>query len=136
MDDKKAPRKQRHTAKRVFKRLHEETDGFDCSYRLVAEYVSAKKKEFKLGRKEGYIPLIHRPGEAQGGFGAADFYEAGKHHSGKYFVMSFPYSNAGYLQLHYGENMECLLESMVAIFEYSDSIKCGITFRVDQPYRI
>ena len=28
--DKLAPRKQRHTAKRVFKRLKDEADGFDC----------------------------------------------------------------------------------------------------------
>lgn len=33
--DKLAPRKQRHTAKRIFKRLKDETDGFNCSYRLV-----------------------------------------------------------------------------------------------------
>ena len=38
-DDKKLPRKQRHTAKRVFRRLEKEAAGFNCSYRLVAEYV-------------------------------------------------------------------------------------------------
>ena len=30
-DDKKAPRKQRHTAKRVFNRLTKEAEGFDCN---------------------------------------------------------------------------------------------------------
>ena len=39
LDDRKAPRKQRHTAKRAFKRLQTETGDFDCSYRLVAQYV-------------------------------------------------------------------------------------------------
>lgn len=34
--DKKVPRKQRHTAKRVFHRLKDEVKDFDCSYRLVA----------------------------------------------------------------------------------------------------
>lgn len=127
-DDKAAPRKQRHTAKRVFKRLQQETEGFEGSYRLVAAYVSAKKKELNLGRKEGYIPLIHHPGESQGDFGAADFYEGGKQHSGKYFVMTFPYSNAGYLQLHYGENTECLLESMAAIFTHIGGVPTEIWF--------
>lgn len=42
--DKLAPRKQRHTAKRVFKCLKDEADGFDCSYRLVALYVKQKKR--------------------------------------------------------------------------------------------
>ena len=39
MEDKKVPRKQRHTARRVYRRLGKEVDGFDCSYRLVAQYV-------------------------------------------------------------------------------------------------
>ena len=34
--DKLAPRKQRHSATRVFIRLKDEADGFDCSYRLGA----------------------------------------------------------------------------------------------------
>lgn len=41
-------------------------------------------------------------GDSQGDSGAADFYESGVQHSGKYFVLSFPYSNGGYLKLHYG----------------------------------
>ena len=127
-EDKKAPRKQRHTAKRVFKRLRKEADGFNCSYRLVAEYVKKKKLELNLKRKEGFIPLNHSPGEAQGDFGAADFYENSMRHSGKYFVLDFPYSNGGFLQLHYGENMECLLESMKAIFEHIGGVPTEIWF--------
>ena len=53
--DKLAPRKQRHTAKRVFRRLQKEAAGFDCSYRLVAMYVSHKKKELHLNQKDGSI---------------------------------------------------------------------------------
>jgi transposase len=44
-EDRKAPRKQRHTARRVYQRLKEEYPSFPCSYRTVAEYVAAKKKE-------------------------------------------------------------------------------------------
>ena len=44
MDDKKVNRKQRHSAMRVFNRLKAEVQGFDCSYRLVAEYVSERKE--------------------------------------------------------------------------------------------
>lgn len=58
--------------------------------------------------------LEHSPGESQVDFGCADFYENGKlHHEAKYLVLSFPYSNGGYLQLNYGENMECLLEVFI-----------------------
>ena len=128
LDDKSAPRKQRHTAKKVFKRLVKEVGGFNCSYRLVADYVKARKLELNLMKKEGFIPLIHNPGEAQGDFGAADFYENGTRRSGKYFVLDFPYSNGGYIQLHYGENMECLLESMKAIFEHIGGVPTEIWF--------
>lgn len=117
-EDKQAPRKQRHTAKRVFNRLVEEVKGFDCSYRTVAAYYATKHKEIFNNISDGFIPLEHRPGEAQVDFGAADFYENGKRISGKYLEVSFPYSNKGYLQLFYGENMECLLEGLDAIFRH------------------
>ncbi len=127
--DKKAPRKQRHTARRVYRRLKKEVAGFDCSYRTVANYVSAKKKELNINKKEGYLPLKHRPGEGQADFGTADFIENGKlHHEAKYLVLSFPYSNGGYLQLNYGENLECLLEGLVAIFEHMGGVPTEIWF--------
>lgn len=127
--DKLAPRKQRHTAKRVYKRLKDEDKGFDCSYRLVALYVKQKKEALRLKRTDGYIPLEHHPGEGQTDFGTADFYENGKlHHEAKYLVLSFPYSNGGFFQLNYGENMECLLESLVAIFEHIGGVPTEIWF--------
>ena len=67
--------------------------------------------------------------EAQADFGTADFYENGKlHHEAKYLVLSFPYSNGGFFQLNYGENMECLLEGLVAIFEHIGGVPTEIWF--------
>lgn len=86
------------------------------------------KEEVKFTHSRGYIHLVHRPGEAQAGFNAADFYESGVRKSGKYFTLSFPYSNGGYIQLKYGENMECLLEAMRAIFEYIGCVPQEIWF--------
>lgn len=128
-EDRKAPRKQRHTAKRVYDRLNEEVEGFDCSYRLVADYVAEKKKQLNLAKQEGSIPLEHHPGEAQADFGTADFHENGKlHEEAKYLVMSFPHSNGGYLRLNYGENLECLLEGLQAMFEYIGGVPTEIWF--------
>ena len=127
--DKLAPRKQRHTAKRVYKRLKDEAENFNCSYRLVALYVRARKEELRLNKSNGYIPLEHRPGEAQADFGYADFYENGRlHHEAKYLVLSFPFSNGGFLQLNYGENMECLLEGLAAMFEHIGGVPTEIWF--------
>jgi transposase len=129
VSDKKAPRKQRHTAKRIHERLLNEVEGYDCSYRLVAEYVAAKKKELNLDKQKNYIPLIHVPGEAQSDFGPADFIENGHYYKErKYLVLSFPFSNGGYLQLNYGENMECLLEGLQMIFEHIGGVPTEIWF--------
>lgn len=127
-DDKKAKRKQRHTAKRVYDRLVKKYGSdFNCSYRTVAGYVAKRKKEI-FETKTGYLPLEHIPGEAQADFGDADYYENGRLYSGKYLNLSFPYSNKGYFQLFKGENMECLLEGMIAIFEHIDGVPSRIWF--------
>ncbi|MBQ6489633.1 MAG: transposase [Solobacterium sp.] len=133
--EKRTPRKQRHTAKQIHKRLKKEVPGYNCSYRLTAEYVSAKKKELRLKKTDSYIPLIHRPGEGQADFGFSAFYENGKfHEKGKYLVLSFPYSNGAYLQLNYGENTECLLEGLQAmpfrISLYSGNLSVSISLVV------
>ena len=127
-EDRNHPRKQRHTARKVFNRLTKEVPGFDCSYRLVAEYVRCQKEALNLKRNEGFLPLEHHPGEAQADFGSAEFYEHGKLISGKYLVLSFPWSNAGYLQLFYGENIECLLEGLDAIFRHIGGVPHEIWF--------
>ena len=128
LKDKHAPRKQRHTARRVFNRLKEEIPEFNCSYRTVSTYYNVKKKEIFSQAKIGYLPLEHQPGEAQVDFGAADFYENGTLHSGKYLEVSFPYSNKGYLQLFYGENMECLLEGLHTIFTHIGAVPEEVWF--------
>jgi transposase len=128
IEDKQAPSKQRHTAQRVFNRLKKECPGFDCSYRTVATYYAKRHKEIFSQGKVGYLPLEHHPGEMQADFGTADFYENGTRKTGKYLDVSFPYSNKGYLQLFYGENMECLLEGLVAIFTHIRAVPQEIWF--------
>lgn len=124
--DKLAPRKQRHTAVRIFERLKEECGYTGCRTSVIV-YVGEKKKD-KKSASDGFIPLIHKPGEAQGDFGTATFFEGEKQIEGKYFVLSFPQSNAGYIQLKYGENLECLLESLASIFEHIGGVPTEIWF--------
>lgn len=117
-EDKKARKKQRHTAKRIYDRLRKEYgNAFDCSYRTVAGYVAGKKKEI-YQNAPGYLPLEHIAGEAQVDFGKAEFYENGIKFDGFYLNVSFPHSNGGYLQLFKGENQECLFEGLTAIFQH------------------
>lgn len=127
-EDRKAKRKQRHTAKRVFCRL-EEIYGkdFDCSYRTVAGYVREKKA--RIYKKESaYLPLEHIPGEAQADFGDCQFYLKGKLTEGKFFNLSFPASNKGYVQVYRGENTECLFEGLIAVFSSIGGVPIRIWF--------
>jgi len=127
-EDKKARVKQRHTAKRIYDRLREKyKDKFNCSYRTVAGYVAMKKKEL-FQKNTCKLPLVHIPGEAQADFGQADFYENGTLYHGSYLNVSFPNSNAGFLQLFKGENQECLLEGLKNIFEHIGGVPRRIWF--------
>lgn len=68
--DLEAPRKQRHTARRVFGRLVAE-QGYAGAESTVRAYVCGRRREIGLARKV-FVPQVHPPGmEAE-----ADFYEA------------------------------------------------------------
>ena len=69
--DEGAPRKQRHTASQVFRRLRDE-HGYAGGYDQVRRYVQARRRD----RRETFIPLDHPPGhraEADFGHIQADF---------------------------------------------------------------
>ncbi len=64
-EDKQFPKKQRHTAVRIYHRIKEM--GYQGKYTQAKEAV----REIKRLKKEVYMPLNHRPGEAQVDFGYA-----------------------------------------------------------------
>jgi hypothetical protein len=64
--DKKAPKKQRHTAKRILERLRKE-HGYIGGHTVVQEEV----RRWKQRSAEVFMPLTHRPGEVQADFGTA-----------------------------------------------------------------
>jgi len=64
-EDKTLPKKQRHTAKRIYERIREM--GYEGKYTQVKEAV----RELMRVKQEVFMPLIHRPGEAQVDFGYA-----------------------------------------------------------------
>src|SRR5262245_43062252 len=70
--DQKAPRKQRHSAHRIFVRLGKEVEGCDISERRVREYVQDWKLRHAINRCEVFVPQVYQLGvEAQ-----VDWYEA------------------------------------------------------------
>ncbi len=127
--DRKAPRKQRHCAKKVYKELKKQyPETFNCSYKTVANYFKVRKKELLKTPETSAMPLVHKAGEAQVDFGSATYFENCRRIDGKYLEVTFPFSNKGYLQLFPGENMECLLEGLVAIFKHINFVPRVIWF--------
>ena len=59
-DDHQVPRKQRHTAKRIYERLRDEY-GLDCGYTIVKDYVWEHRRQ----TREMFVPLSHPSGHAQ-----------------------------------------------------------------------
>lgn len=73
IEDTTAPRKQRHTAKRILARLIEEHAAQDLSYSTVRDYVRVRRAQIDVeaGRRiEVFVPQEHAPGaEAEVDFG-------------------------------------------------------------------
>lgn len=64
--DRQAPRKQRHTAHRIWQRLLIEVRGCDLRERTVRQYVQRRKRELGLDARETFVPQSYSWGaEAQ-----------------------------------------------------------------------
>ena len=70
--DHKAPRKQRHTARRIHQRIRAELPGCEVAESTVREYVRERKQQLGFIRRETFVPQSYAWGsEAQ-----VDWYEA------------------------------------------------------------
>ena len=125
--DRKLPRKQRHTAMRIYHRLVDE-QGYQGSYSSVKRYVRKKKFVLKLAA-EGYLPLAQPCGYGQVDFGESLYYDAqGKERKGYALTVSFPQSNKGYTQFFPSQNQECLLEGLKRVFERIGGVPLRLRF--------
>ena len=121
--DGHAPRKQRHTAWRIFQRLRDE-HGFTGGYTIVKDAVRA----WKQGRQEVFLPLSHPPGEAQVDYGEATVKLAGEVTKVAMFVMTLPYSGAIFVRVFPRECTETFLEGHRQAFEYFDGVPRRISY--------
>src|SRR5450755_1458125 len=72
VSDQKAPRKQRHTAHRIWCRLKAEQSEVDVAESTVRQYVRKRKMELGLLHGEVFIPQTYQWGQE----GQVDWYEA------------------------------------------------------------
>lgn len=93
-EDLKVPRKQRHTAKRVFDRLRDER-GFTGGYTIIKDYMRERDQR----RQEVFVPLAHPPGHGQADFGEAMVVIGGVERKAHFFVLDLPHSDGSLLAL-------------------------------------
>jgi transposase len=109
--DRDAPRKQRHTARRIWERLRDE-HAADVAERTVREYVHGRRRERGEG-VQAFVPQVHAAGvEAEVDWGEAHVAMAGTQlkvylfhmracHSRAAFAMAFPHcSQQAFLEAH------------------------------------
>jgi len=93
--DKAIHRKQRHTAKWIFKRLRDE-HAFIGSYTIIKDYVRER------GRRsvEMFVPLARSPGHAQADFGEAVVVIGGVEQKAHFFVLDLLHSDAYFVRAY------------------------------------
>ena len=107
--DREVPRKQRHTARRIWERLRGE-HGADVAERTVREYVAGRKRELGLGVGEVCVPLCHEPGaEAEVDWGEATVVIAGIATKVFLFLMRACFSGACFVQAFRRETRQTFL---------------------------
>jgi len=113
VDDRSQPKKQRHTAKRIWDRLKAE-HAFSGGYTVVKDYV----RQARLRHKEVFVPLVHPPGDAQADFGEALVVIAGKEQKAHFQCMDLPHSDDSFVVAFPAENTEAFLEGHTQAFAY------------------
>ena len=111
-DDLSAPKKQRHTAKRIFDRLKKE-HGFDGGYTIVKDYVRERRRVLR----EMFVPLGHPPGHAQCDFGQALVVIGGVERRARCFVIDLPHSYGCFVKAYPSETTESFLDGHVSAID-------------------
>src|SRR5271155_408132 len=122
-EDKNRPRRQRHTAKRIFERLREEHK-YTGGYTIVKDYV----RQSKIGAREMFMPLSHSPGEAQADFGEALVVVAGVEREAHYLAFDLPHSDDCFVVAFPAETTEAFLEGHVRAFAYFGGVPTRILY--------
>jgi len=112
-EDRGRPRKQRHTARRIFQRLRAE-HGFTGGETIVKAYV----RERRLRGREMFVPLVHPPGHGQADFGEAVAVIGGEERRIHFFCVDLPQSDACFVKAYPAETAEAFCDGHDAAFAF------------------
>jgi transposase len=127
-EDAVAPRKQRHTARRIWERLVDE-QGADVAESTVRRYVRACRRELHLDHVDVAIVAHHEPGtEAQVDFGLSDVFIGGERTQVAVFELRLSHSGVAIHVAFGSEGQEAFLEGHVIAFARLHGVPARIRY--------
>jgi transposase len=125
--DREAPRKQRHTARRIWQRLVGE-EGADVAEVTVRKYVRRRRRE--LGEPaQAYVPQVYEPGqEAEVDWGEAEVEISGRRLEVGLFLMRACSSGACFVRAFERQTQQAFLEAHVEAFDFFGGVFSTIRY--------
>ena len=123
-EDMQIPKKQRHTARRIYERLVNEFNftGGETSVRRAVH-------EFRVKLNEAFVPLEFPPGDAmQIDLGEATVYLNGIKTKVNLFCARLCYSDAPMVTAYRRQNEESFLDALVQVFRYLEGVPKRVIF--------
>jgi transposase len=121
IEDTTAPRKQRHTARRILARLIEEHGAEELSYSTVRDYVRVRRAQIDVeaGRRvEAFVPQEHAPGaEAEVDFGEVWVVLNDVKTKCHMFILRLSHSGKAIHRIYPTQAQEAFLEGHVEAFQ-------------------
>ncbi len=126
--DVEAPRKQRHTAKRVWRRLVDE-HGVDVAETTVRDHVRKRRRELGLSVPEVFVPQVHAPGRtAEVDWGQAEVCLAGARTRVHLFFMRSCFSGAAFSMASPVETQQAFLEGHAQAFGWFGGVFAEVRY--------
>jgi transposase len=125
--DRDAPRKQRHTARRIWQRLVAE-HGAEVSERQVSRYVRERRRELgEVG--EAFVPQAHAAGiEAEVDWGEAWVLLGGARTKVHLFHLRLCHSGAAFAAAFLNETQQAFLEAHAEAFEFVGGVPALVRY--------
>jgi transposase len=116
--DKEGPKKQRHTARRIFNRLVDER-GYKGNESTVRRYVRMAKMTLGIAAPHAFIPCNPAAGqEAEADWGTATAVVSGQETRLKFFCMRSKYSGKHFVRFYPCERQQAFLDAHIRAFSF------------------
>jgi transposase len=117
--DQRAPRKQRHTAQRIWQRIGQERPRATVSASTVRRYVRQRRAELGQGARETFVPQVYEWGdEAQVDWYDAEVEVAGERRAVHLFAMRSMASGGAFHVAYYHATQQAFLQAHELAFGY------------------